>query len=272
MLNESNVKNDWLKHGELAVGRHREGMVLIPGGPFIMGSVKGSDSERPVHEVVLDEFWMDSTPVTNSEFARFAELTGYRTSAEIRGKAWGLTDGRYTDLPGLCWRTYATPDRENHPVVFVSWEDASSYARWAGKRLPTEAEWEKAARGGLLNANYPWGDADPDGSQCNFAKAPLKTPPTTSVMEFPPNGYGLYDMVGNVWQWCIDYFAEDYYLLSPNVNPSGPQRGLHRVRRGGSWNVIQPFRLRCANRGAMDPFSAVPNLGFRCVAPIKGYK
>jgi formylglycine-generating enzyme required for sulfatase activity len=240
------------------------GMVLIPAGSFLMGSEDGGEFERPVHEVYLDDFWMDETPVTNQQFAEFVQATGYETEAERAGGAWGYRDGHFSLIPNLSWKNYALPEREEHPVVLVSWNDAQAYVKWVGQRLPTEAEWEKAARGGLVGKLYPWGDEKPDGTQSNFAKSPSEIPPTTPVKQFSPNGYGLYDMVGNVWQWCADWYGENYYRESPLKNPKGPEGGLHCVRRGGSWNVIQPFRLRTANRGAMDPYSFVPNVGFRC--------
>jgi formylglycine-generating enzyme len=247
-------------------GTSRPEMAYIPGGPFLMGSDRGGDFERPVHRVEVDAFWLDRTLVSNRQFEEFVAETGYRTEAESLGKAWGYRDGRFEAVPGLRWRSFATDDRREHPVVLVSWADAAAFADWAGKRLPTEAEWEKAARGGLVGAEYPWGDAIPDGSQCNFARGPSIIPPTVAPGAFPPNGFGLLDMVGNVWQWCADWFSETNYLEDARANPRGPLVGQHRVRRGGSWNVIQPFRLRCANRGAIEPTTAVPNLGFRCAA------
>jgi formylglycine-generating enzyme len=241
------------------------GMVLIPAGTFMMGSIGWGEFEIPVHEVYLDDFWMDETPVTNRDFARFVSETGYRTDAERAGAAWGYGSGAFSEVRRLSWHTYATPDREDHPVVLVSWNDSLAYCRWTEKRLPTEAEWEKAARGPLREKLYPWGDTYPDGTQANFAGKPSEVPPTTRVKQFPPNGFGLYDTVGNVWQWCADWYADDYYRVSPRENPPGPASGSNRVRRGGSWNVIQPFRLRCANRGAMPPSAVAPNIGFRCV-------
>lgn len=239
-------------------------MVFIPAGAFEMGSENGGDFERPVHEVYLDDFWMDETPVTNQQFLEFIQETGYETEAERVGGAWGYRDGQYSLVAGLYWRNYAIGGREEHPVVLVSWNDAHAFAQWAGKRLPTEAEWEKAARGKLAGKLYPWGDQEPNGTQSNFAKPPLDIPPTTAVRQFPPNEYGLFDMVGNAWQWCSDWYGESYYRNSPPQNPKGAKTGLYRVRRGGAWNVIQSFRLRCANRGAMKAESAVPNVGFRC--------
>lgn len=244
------------------------GMVLIPAGSFQMGSLSGGEFEQPVHEVRLDAFWMDETPVTNEQFAAFVEATGFITDAERAGKAWGYENGKFTDVPSLSWRTYAGETRRNHPVVLVSWNDAVAFAQWAGKRLPTEAEWEKAARGGLAGDVYPWGQSQPDGTQSNFAQKPGTVAPTTAVKSFAPNSFGLYDMVGNVWQWCADWYANDYYQNSPRENPAGPVYGDCRVRRGGSWNVIQAFRLRVANRGAFQPEKCAPNVGFRCALSL----
>jgi formylglycine-generating enzyme len=243
----------------------RLGMVLVPAGKFSMGSKDGGEFESPIHQVNLDDFWMDETPVTNASFARFVKETGHQTEAEKVGEAWGYHNGQYALIPNLSWQTYATSDRDNHPVVLVSWHDAFTYAQWAGKRLPTEAEWEKAARGGLEDRIYPWGNQEPNGRQCNFAQTPLDIPPTTDVKQFSPNNYGLYDMVGNVWQWCSDWYESDHYQHSLLNQPTGGESGTHRVRRGASWNVIQSFRLRCANRGAFAPNQVAPNVGFRCV-------
>ena len=239
-------------------------MVFIPRGQFEMGSQHGSVFEQPVHSVVLEAYWIDAHLVTNQEFARFAAETNHRTTAEQCGSAWGYRDGRYGQIAGLSWRSYATPDRDKHPVVLVSWSDAAAYAAWRGKRLPTEAQWEKASRGGLLNALYPWGDREPSNADAPFGRAPLEVPPTAAVGSHPPNGYGLWDMVGNVWQWCADWYGADYYGSTPHDEPRGPALGGLRVRRGAAWNVIQSFRLRCANRGAALQEMAVPNTGFRC--------
>jgi formylglycine-generating enzyme required for sulfatase activity len=245
-------------------------MVLIPAGTFQMGSADGGEFESPVHDVYVDDFWMDEAPVTNRQFTRFVRETGHRTTAESEGGAWGYRDGEFGVIAGLSWRTYATPDRELHPAVLVSWHDSAAYCDWAKKRLPTEAEWEKAARGGLDGRLYPWGEDTPNGNQSNFARNPSEVPPTTAVTQFDPNTYGLFDMVGNVWQWCADWYAGTYYGMAPLGNPAGPAEGSTKVRRGGSWNVIQPFRLRCANRGAAPPDKCAPNMGFRCVCSWKG--
>lgn len=239
-------------------------MVLIPSGEFRMGSQDGSPSESPEHTVHLPAFWMDVTPVTNRSYAEFSRASGYRTEVEQAGSAWGVREGKFQEIEGLCWHTFATPEREEHPVVLVTWNDAVAYCGWAGLRLPTEAEWEKAARGGLVSSAFPWGDALPDGSQSNFAADPYGLPGTLPVGTHAPNAFGLRDMVGNVWQWCSDRFGEDYYAHSPASDPHGPDEGITRVRRGGAWNVIQSFRLRCANRGAMLPSQTATNMGFRC--------
>ncbi len=234
-----------------------------------MGSEGWGEFEGPVHEVDLDEFWMDETPVTNSQFAKFVQATSYRTEAEKFGEAWGYDQGEYKLISALCWQSYNLAHRGDHPVVLVTWNDAKAYAKWAGKRLPTEAEWEKAAQSGKIEQLYPWGNQTPNGTQSNFAKTASDIAPTTSVKQFSANEYGLYDMVGNVWQWCEDTFEPTFYADSPRHNPLALKDDLLKVRRGGSWNVIQPFRLRSANRGAMSATSAVPNVGFRCCLSAK---
>lgn len=245
-----------------------EGMVLIPAGPFQMGSDGWGEFEKPIHKVVLDNYFIDETPVTNEMFELFVKETNYVTTAEERGGSWGYEQSEFKFVPGLNWRSYNTANRNDHPVVLTSWYDANAYAKWAGKRLPTEAEWEKAARGSLVQNLYPWGDTEPDGTQCNMAQKPSQIPPTTAVKSFAPNDFGVYDSVGNVWQWCSDFFSGDYYCDDEKVNPAGPEAGKFRVRRGGAWNVIQAFRLRCANRGAIAPETSVPNIGFRCAQDV----
>jgi formylglycine-generating enzyme required for sulfatase activity len=247
---------------------------MIPAGDFLMGSEEGSEVEKPVHRVYLDAYFMDSTPVTNAQFAEFTAATGYGTTAERLERIVNLQEGDSVET-AKSWRTFATPERDNHPVIFVSWLDADAYARWATKRLPTEAEWEKAARGGLDRKRFPWGDEITDHG-ANWGKTqsgPEAMPPTTPISMFPPNDYGLYDMVGNVWEWCADWYFDPYYEISPEENPAGPDGGQYRVRRGASWNIRESFRLRCANRGAMPPDRFFANLGFRCartVPPTEG--
>lgn len=239
-------------------------MSLVPAGSFFMGSEAGAEFERPVVAVSTDSFFLDRFLVTNAQFRRFVESTGYRTGAEKIGEAWGFDGQKYRLIPSLNWRSFDVEGRDQHPVVLVNWYDATAFARWIGKRLPTEAEWEKAARGGITK-EYPWGDAPPDGTQSIFAATPAQIPPTRPVGCYAPTANGIFDMVGHVWQWCSDWFdQESYTMLSHLDNPSGPANGTHKVRRGGAWNVIQPFRLRCANRGAMAPEAAAPNVGFRC--------
>lgn len=239
-------------------------MVLVSAGTFLMGSNEGSEAERPVREVYLEDFWMDETPVTNHQFLEFVRETNYRTDAERCGAAWGFQHGKYSLIKGLSWCAFATENRAEHPVVLVSWYDAAAFANWAGKELPTEAQWEKSARGGLIGQPYPWGEQSPDNTMCGFAGQPSEVPCTTEVKSFAPNGYGLYDMVGNVWQWCSEPYGPYGSPLSVVTSDYSEARTL-RVRRGGAWNVIQPFRLRCSNRGALEERSAVPNVGFRCV-------
>jgi formylglycine-generating enzyme required for sulfatase activity len=210
--------------------------------------------------VQISAFEMDIHPVTNREFRRFAEESGHVTEMERV-----LSSG--SNLSGLSWCTFASADREDHPVVMVNWFDACAFAKWYGKRLPTEAEWERAARGELESASYPWGDMEPDLESCCWRRASSQSASvslTTPVCSFSPNSFGLYDMVGNVWEWCADWYSAGYYAESALEDPQGPSKGQYRVRRGGAWNVRESFRLRCANRGAMDPRQSWPNLGFRC--------
>lgn len=247
-----------------------EDMSLIPLGEFLMGSNDGGDFERPLHKVFLDAYYLDITPVTNEQFASFVAATGYRTTAE-HSEDSAQMPGAVQMQVAASWRTFATPERKDHPVICVSWYDAVVFAHWAGKRLPTEAEWEKASRGRLEGRLFPWGDSPADDTRANMNGVnPTRQlpPPTTPVKSFPPNGYGLYDMAGNVWEWCSDWYEDGYYTLSPERNPLGPELGQLRVRRGASWNVREDFRLRCANRGAMPPGSFWPNIGFRCAKSV----
>jgi sulfatase modifying factor 1 len=244
-------------------------MRLIPAGRFLMGAEGWGKYESPIHEVFLDDFLMDETHVTNLEFEKFVNQTRYRTTAEINGFANGYIAGKAEQVEGLCWKTYFTKGRENHPVILVSWHDGNEFAKWSGKRLPTEAEFEKAARGGLQQNLYPWGDGEPRRDACNMGKQTIEVPPTTEVKTFSCNGYGLYDMAGNVWNWCADWFSEIYYSSGETENPKGSETGITRVRRGASFNIIQTFRLRCANRGAYRPGDYAINIGFRCVKDFR---
>jgi sulfatase modifying factor 1 len=220
-----------------------EGMVLIRGGQYTIGSDAGDEDERPVRRVTLDPFYLDAREVTNAEFARFVETAGYQAEGN--------------------WHVYATGGRESHPVVGVTWTDASEYARWAGKRLPAEAEWEAAARGGLEGKPYPNGD-ELLMEEATFGALFETGPPRTSpVGSHRANGYGLHDMAGNAWEWCADYYAADAHAHGQAHNPTGPARGAARVARGGSWND-RAASLRVSNRLEMTPTIIGPVFGFRC--------
>jgi len=286
-----------------APARRRDltGQRPIPGGTFAMGDAFGEgrpeDGERPVHRVTLPGFHMDATAVTNEQFAAFVAATGSITDAEEfgasavfhlahRGPAADVT-GRVGGAPwwlvveGASWRRpdgrdSDAADRPDHPVVHVSWRDATAYAAWAGKRLPTEAEWEYAARGGLVGRRYVWGDDLTDGGRwlCNIWQGTFPTEntlddgflTTAPVMTYEPNGYGLWQMAGNVWEWCADWFDPAYYARSPQLSPTGPASGSHRVMRGGSYLCHASYcdRYRVAARSANTPESTSGNLGFRC--------
>ncbi len=223
-------------------------MVLIPAGEFQMGDAfnEGRDYELPVHTVYVDAFYMDVYEVTNARYHKFMDETGHEAPG-------------YWDDPD-----FNAPDQ---PVVGVSWHDATAYAEWAGKRLPTEAEWEKAARGGLIGKRYPWGDeiTHDDANYRGTGGKDIWAEQTAPVGSFAPNGYGLYDMAGNVWEWCADWYDGNYYSISPERNPMGPGSGTYRVLRGGSWRST-PDTLRAAFRTNNDPTATDSHLGFRCVS------
>jgi formylglycine-generating enzyme len=294
-----------------------EGMVWIPSGEFQMGDPDALFPDaQPIHKVYVDGFWMDGTEVTNAQFGRFVEATGYVTLAERQPDPKEFRDvppeklvpgsivftppdkevsldqplswWRY--IPGANWRHPEGPDsdlegRENHPVVHVCWYDAQAYAKWAGKRLATEAEWEYAARGGLEQKRYCWGDELLPGGkwqaniwQGDFPRVNTKEDGferTAPVASFPPNGYGLCDMSGNVWEWCADWYRPDYYASSSTRNPPGPDSTYDpnepnlpkRVQRGGSFlcSDVYCVRYRPGARGKGEPGSAASHIGFRCV-------
>jgi sulfatase modifying factor 1 len=283
---------------------HRIEQASIPAGTFVMGDSSGdrnaADGELPLHEVTLDAFQIDATSVTNDDFARFVTATGYRTEAEVfgysavfhlalqaqpqdvvgqppgtpwwlgvRGADWAHPGGTDSTIEGL----------GQHPVVHVSYNDALAYCAWAGRRLPTEAEWEYAARGGLASKKYPWGDEEPDASGAWRANIWQGDFPRTNTLDdgylttapvrtFEPNGYGLWQCVGNVWEWCADWFDPATYARSPDRNPTGPARGGARILRGGSYLCHSSYcnRYRNSARSQNTPDSSMGNAGFRTVA------
>lgn len=245
-------------------GRNSAPMMLIPAGEFQMGTPDGESDEKPVHTVYLDAFYLDVYEVTNAQYKRFIDATGHRALAY------------WSDL------NLNAPEQ---PVVGVSWHDAVAYCEWAGERLPTEAEWEKAARGGLVGKKYTWGDDWPPPSKAgNFADKAFKRafPDAAlfitgyddgyaypaSVGKFAPNGYGLYDMTGNVWEWCSDWYDSGYYANSPRRNPMGPNSGTRRVVRGGSWRDANALHVRVALHNNDEPMGTPNNFGFRCVMDV----
>ena len=284
-----------------------EEMVQIESGRFLMGAESDEgfplDGEGPVREVTLDSFYIDRYPVTNRSFREFVTETGYQTEAERF--RWSfvfhnqLPAGRYRELvddtvaghewwckvDGADWTRPEGADssidaRLDHPVTHVSWNDAAAYAAWAGKRLPTEAEWERAARGGLEQKVYAWGDELTPGGKhlCNIWQGEFPSRDTGEdgyqgpcpVEAFPANGFGLYSMTGNVWEWCGDWFHPGYHVMATRRNPIGPPRGTSRVMRGGSFLCHHSYcnRYRVAARTSNTPDSSTGNLGFRCVRDI----
>ncbi|MEE4312306.1 MAG: SUMF1/EgtB/PvdO family nonheme iron enzyme [candidate division KSB1 bacterium] len=244
-------------------------MVYIPAGEFVMGSRpgEGDGDEHPEHTVYLDAFWMDTYEVTNAQFAQFlTDGNAHRYNAEMQILDNG--DGSYSPIEGF----------ENHPVVFVSYSDADAYARWLGKSLPTEAQWERSAR---YNDHriYPWGDLL-ESNIANYWRSgdpcDMNETGTTPVGYYDGsnhNGYqtkdgksfsGIFDLSGNVWEWCLDWYKDNYYGSSPVENPTGPADGLFRVIRGGSW-VDEAYYLRAACRSYRLPDASSAHVGFRCV-------
>jgi formylglycine-generating enzyme required for sulfatase activity len=275
-------------------------MVRLAGGAFLMGTedVDGYpvDGEGPVHRVTVSPFWIDRYAVTNARFGEFVAASGHVTAAERFGWSFvfsGLLPDDFPDTRGVAdapwWRQvfgadWAHPEgshsdldgRSDHPVLHVSWDDARAYCAWTGSRLPTEAEWEHAARGGLEQARYPWGpDLEPGGEhrmnvwQGEFPARNTRADGwygTAPVDTFPPNGYGLHNPTGNTWEWCADWFDPGYYASSPEHDPPGPPTGTHRIMRGGSYLCHDSYcnRYRVAARSANTPDSSTGNLGFRC--------
>ena len=293
------------------------GMAWIPAGEFTMGNADFEDAV-PLRKIRLRGFWMDRTEVTNAQFAEFVEATGYVTVAERKPKPEDFPGAPPESLvpgsivfnpPGgtgkvdlskplswweyvnrACWKRpegpgTSTEGREDHPVIHVAWEDAAAYADWAGKRLPTEAEWEYASRGGLEGKKYAWGDdLKPEGKwmaniwQGSFPRENTREDgfvTTAPVGSFPANGYGLHDMAGNVWEWCNDWYRPDTYKTDGTENPSGPQSSHDpmepnipkRVQRGGSYMCSDLYCIRYISgaRGKGEVSSSHFHVGFRCV-------
>jgi formylglycine-generating enzyme required for sulfatase activity len=253
-------------------------LARIPAGEFLMGSGDGEPDERPVHRVFVSEFLIGRFPVTQDEYARFVRATGHPSPAvgELPLVASGGREQTFVDLARpYVWRGGEPPaGYGTHPVVLIRYDDAVAYCAWLSEvlsrrmRLPTEAEWEKAARGGVEGSRYPWGDTI-DGARGHFLlDAALKpergTRPTGT---FEPNAYGLYDMVGNVWEWVSDWYASDYYAQSDARDPAGPPHGTMRVLRGGSWVNDDIGMLRCASRHQVPPDTYAYSIGFRVVCP-----
>lgn len=280
-----------------------EGMTRIAGGAFRMGDEGPdcwvADGEGPAREVTLSPYWMDRTCVTNAQFAEFVEDTGYVTEAERFGWSFVFFNqipkarrktARFATVLGLDWwarvekadwRKPGGPGtnirkKMDHPVVHVSWADAAACAAWAGKRLPTEAEWECAARGGLEGAKYAWGDELTPGGRhfCNIWQGrfpDLDTAEdgyagTAPARSFRANGFGLYNVAGNVWEWCADWFSRDWHLTAGRTDPRGPEDGTARVIRGGSFLCHKSYcnRYRVAARTSNTPDSTTCHQGFRC--------
>ncbi len=284
-----------------------DGMRRLDGGRFTMGTDGdygfAADGEGPAHDVELSPFFIDETTVTNERFNDFVNASGYRTESErygwsfvffghlpktaqarvarerVLGSEWWCrvdgADWRHPEGPGSTIKK-----RWQHPVVHVSWNDAAAYARWAGKRLPTEAEWEYGARGGLAGCRFPWGDdLEPDGKhRMNVWQGAFPTRNseadgfygTAPARSFRANGHGLYNMTGNVWEWCLDWFDPGYYSVSPTRDPAGPATGGRRVMRGGSYLCHASYcnRYRTDARSSNTADSATTNLGFRCVRDV----
>jgi formylglycine-generating enzyme len=300
-------------------GKAPEGMVWIPGGSFMMGS-NDKPHEMPVHRVSVKDFWMDATEVTNAQFAAFVNATGYVTTAEKVPKLEdfppeerslippemlkpGANHFKKTEQPvelnnPLQWWEYKfhsnwkQPDgpkssiagKENYPVVCISYFDAEAYCKWAGKRLPTEAEWERAARGGAEQQKYVWGkEFRPAGKwMCNIWQGTFPVTDTAedgfhgpaAVRSYPPNAFGLYEMAGNVWEWTQDWYSESFYTQSPADNPmnttpdsNNPQGRPCRTIRGGSWlcNDCYCESYRPSGRQETTPDTSSNHAGFRCV-------
>jgi len=255
-----NAVNSVVGSGNIITDDHGATMALVPAGPFEMGSLNGDADEQPVHTVKLDAFYMDQYEVTNGQYAVCVE----------QGVCDPVTDS--TAGPASYTRAvyFGNPAYADYPVIYASWHDAQDYCAWrGGARLPTEAEWEKAARGGMEGKTYPWGDQPPvcEAGAVNGAKfdddGGCNDTDTEQVGVYSANGYGLYDMVGNVWEWVSDFYDENYYADSPTKYPSGPEDGSSPVIRGGTWGN-NADHIRISDRRYHDSNSGALYSGFRC--------
>lgn len=282
------------------------GMIELPGGPFIMGTDRDegfpADGEGPAREARVSPFWIDRCAVSNRDFIAFIKATGYRTEAERFGWSFvfhnqliGRTKPNASaSVAGLGWwlrvdgADWAHPEgpgsklkhRLDFPVTHVTWNDAATYAAWAGKRLPTEAEWEYACRGGRERCIFPWGDElEPGGKHlCNIWQGDFPRHDSAAdgwsgpcpVDAFPVNGYGLHNMVGNVWEWVADWWSADWHLTAERSDPHGPPGGDGKMMKGGSFLCHHTYcnRYRCAARTRNTPDSSTINCGFRCVRDL----
>jgi len=294
-----------VKQGKLGPGGAHDGdFIDIASGAFIMGTNEDyrypGDGEGPAREIILDGFRIAKHSVSNQQFAVFVDDTGYQTEAErfewsfvfhlllpddfpdtrgveqapwwrqVYGADWAHPAGPQSDLNGLL----------DHPVVHTTWTDAQAYCAWAGVRLPTEAEWEMAARGGLVQQRFVWGNefAPNDMTMCNIFEGSFPAENTaedgyigTSPIDaFPPNGFGLHDMAGNVWEWTNDWFHSDFHVNGPRANPHGPPTGEAKVMRGGSHLCHDSYchRYRVSARSSNTPDSSAGNIGFRVAADL----
>lgn len=236
-------------------------MVRIEGGEFLMGSETGEADEKPVHRVRVGSFYLSRTEVTVGQWRKFIEDTGYITMAEKGSGGLVKVGKRLKYKADANWKNPYLSQTDDHPVVLISWHDARAFCRWLSKktglgyRLPTEAEWEFACQGGTTGDGH--GDLDSVAwYEYNSAGE------THPVAQKQPNAFGLYDMLGNVWEWCHDYYGKNYYAVSPTNNPPGPYPGKQRVNRGGSW-CSQPPRLRASFRKHDSPVFCFYRLGFR---------
>lgn len=231
----------------------KDGMVLvnIPAGEFLMGSLdsdwEAGSYEKPAHTVYLDAYWIDQTAVTNAKYAKCVQAGVCQPP---------VPQSSYTRQSYFGDALY-----DNFPVIYVTWNDAKAYCEWAGRRLLTEAEWEKAARG-ADGRKYPWGNEAPDAGKLNFAG---NVGDTVEVGHYPQSAspYGVLDMAGNVWQWVADWYGDTYYAASPAQNPAGPESGETRVMRGGGWYSTARV-IRAANRDSYQPTDHFGNAGIRC--------